>query len=383
MTTRMRLTREELYRLVWSKPVQDVAADLAISGTGLKKICETFAVPTPPRGYWAQIGTRKVSAKPALPPRRPGMSHLAIDTRPHWSNDNAYLEAIIAEPVFAPPQFEDTLKDVEARLRKQFPRRIPIRPLTTPHRALASLLARDAKREGSILSFDRPKFVGPFESRRMRLLNSLFAAVTALGAKVQIVSGVARSISIKVEGEWVSLKVDHPQAKPNRWNQIEVHGGDDDTLRLEIPELKGERIERWVWTDSAERRLEQDLPDIVVMIFLAAEAQYRRKTAARFEHDQRSRDDARKELERRKEEAIRREQERRAEVQRANRKKLLQLASDHRAAEDIRALISAVRMRRREVEGVDAWLRWAEGVADGLDPLSDLGFVTAGAADSQ
>lgn len=375
----MRLTREELYRLVWSKPVQDVAADLAISGTGLKKICETFAVPTPPRGYWAQTGKRRVSAKPALPPRRPGMSHLAIDTRPHWSNDNAYLEAIIAEPIYAPLQFEDSLKDVEARLRKAFPRRVPIRPLTTPHRALASLLARDAKREGSILSWDRPKFVGPLESRRMRLLNSLFATLSTLGAKVQLLSGVARSISVKIEGQWVSLKVDHPQAKPNHWNQVDIHGGDDDTLRLEIPDLKGERVERWVWCDSPDRRLEQDLPDVVVMMFVAAEAQYRRTTIARFERDQTSRDDARKELERRKEEAIRKERERRAELERANRKKLVQLASDHRTAEEIRAFIAAVRRRGRDVEGADGWLEWAATVADGLDPLSDLRFLAPSA----
>lgn len=33
------LTRRELYDLVWSKPLRDVAADLGISDVGLAKVC--------------------------------------------------------------------------------------------------------------------------------------------------------------------------------------------------------------------------------------------------------------------------------------------------------------------------------------------------------
>jgi hypothetical protein len=32
-----------------------VAAEFGVTGTGLAKICERYAIPTPPRGYWAKL----------------------------------------------------------------------------------------------------------------------------------------------------------------------------------------------------------------------------------------------------------------------------------------------------------------------------------------
>lgn len=51
----MKLSRRELYELIWSKPVEKVAEDFGISGRGLAKICERHRIPSPPRGYWARL----------------------------------------------------------------------------------------------------------------------------------------------------------------------------------------------------------------------------------------------------------------------------------------------------------------------------------------
>jgi hypothetical protein len=48
------LTRQELYDLVWSKPIIKLAQEFGLSDVGLAKICERHRVPTPPRGYWAK-----------------------------------------------------------------------------------------------------------------------------------------------------------------------------------------------------------------------------------------------------------------------------------------------------------------------------------------
>jgi hypothetical protein len=50
-----RLTREELYERVWSKPTTKVAKELAISDVALAKICNKLNVPKPPLGYWRQV----------------------------------------------------------------------------------------------------------------------------------------------------------------------------------------------------------------------------------------------------------------------------------------------------------------------------------------
>jgi len=59
------LTRRELYDLVWARPMMHVAAQFGVTGTGLAKICERYAIPTPPRGYWAKLQHgKKVKQEP-------------------------------------------------------------------------------------------------------------------------------------------------------------------------------------------------------------------------------------------------------------------------------------------------------------------------------
>src|SRR5579859_1272616 len=57
------LTRRELYDLVWSKPLRDVATDLGISDVGLAKVCERHRVPRPEQGYWNKINAGKPAKK--------------------------------------------------------------------------------------------------------------------------------------------------------------------------------------------------------------------------------------------------------------------------------------------------------------------------------
>lgn len=52
MTQPITLSRRELYDLVWSKPMREVAAQLGISDVGLAKVCERHRVPRPEQGYW-------------------------------------------------------------------------------------------------------------------------------------------------------------------------------------------------------------------------------------------------------------------------------------------------------------------------------------------
>jgi integrase len=61
------LTREDLYRRVWSNPVESVARELGISGRGLAKICARFEIPVPPRGYWAKLAAGKRAPEIPLP----------------------------------------------------------------------------------------------------------------------------------------------------------------------------------------------------------------------------------------------------------------------------------------------------------------------------
>lgn len=51
----MKISREELYDLVWKEPMITVCKRFGISDNGLRKHCKKMNIPTPPLGYWAKL----------------------------------------------------------------------------------------------------------------------------------------------------------------------------------------------------------------------------------------------------------------------------------------------------------------------------------------
>lgn len=66
-----RLTRVQLYELVWSTPATKLVKTLGVSDVAIAKRCRRLGVPRPQRGYWAKLESGKACAKPALPPKPP------------------------------------------------------------------------------------------------------------------------------------------------------------------------------------------------------------------------------------------------------------------------------------------------------------------------
>lgn len=50
----IKITRKELYDLVWSEPMISIAKKYKISDNGLRKICIRLEIPTPSFGYWVK-----------------------------------------------------------------------------------------------------------------------------------------------------------------------------------------------------------------------------------------------------------------------------------------------------------------------------------------
>jgi len=63
------LTRQELYDLVWSKPMKAAAASVSMSSGSLNRICHRHGVPMPPRGYWTSLQAGHPVQKTPLPAR--------------------------------------------------------------------------------------------------------------------------------------------------------------------------------------------------------------------------------------------------------------------------------------------------------------------------
>jgi hypothetical protein len=68
----MRITREDLYREIWTEPATKIARRYDVSSSYLARVCEGLNVPHPPRGYWARKAVGETIQIPALPPATPG-----------------------------------------------------------------------------------------------------------------------------------------------------------------------------------------------------------------------------------------------------------------------------------------------------------------------
>lgn len=64
--SRLQGRREELFQLVWSRPSEQVAEIMGISGVALSKRCLKLGVPKPPRGYWARYRNKPDRPIPPL-----------------------------------------------------------------------------------------------------------------------------------------------------------------------------------------------------------------------------------------------------------------------------------------------------------------------------
>jgi len=54
------VSRAELERLVWTKPVSQLAAEFGVSGVGIANRCKKWAIARPPRGFWLRVKSGKI-----------------------------------------------------------------------------------------------------------------------------------------------------------------------------------------------------------------------------------------------------------------------------------------------------------------------------------
>lgn len=75
----VRLTRQQLYRWLWTTPAERIAEVIGISGSTLAKTCRRNDVPTPARGYWRKLQTgQSVPATPLPNPEDIRLTSLEV-----------------------------------------------------------------------------------------------------------------------------------------------------------------------------------------------------------------------------------------------------------------------------------------------------------------
>lgn len=86
MTVQKTIERAWLYKEMWKRPATKIAAELGISSSALKRICDAMDIPTPMVGHWQKKEYGKKVSTPKLPPLREGI-------KTSWTIDYANSKA--------------------------------------------------------------------------------------------------------------------------------------------------------------------------------------------------------------------------------------------------------------------------------------------------
>lgn len=358
-----KITREEIFDAVWSRPMVQVARDYGISDVGLKKICKKMAVPTPGRGYWRRKEQGYKVTTPKLP-KLPAncVSEVSISSTPK----------AIANPPTSEQLPEGLAKALEAAKKDT-----ELHPLVL--RASESLAKTKADEKGllrpqakMIISVSvSPKGL----DRALAAADCLIKVMEGLGNQVRIDTEKTPKLRVTVSDEELGISIEEkvssrpyePKPSDKRkspWQhpRYEYEATGQLTLRVcgDLP--YGLRTS---WSDGKRQRIEEIVEKIVCGIYAAAKAQ----TQKRIDDVQRARE---WEEERRRSEELQRL--RRLETQRG--KHLEKLAGQYETAVRIRRFVEAVERDAERLSGITVqgmefaeWLEWAKKFVEQVDPM--------------
>jgi hypothetical protein len=384
----IRLSRQDLYELAWSKPMSDLAKDFGISDVALAKRLRKLGVPAPGRGYWARVAAGQTPHRPALP-RQKGVE--------------SDVPAVHVPPPDRPADMDDDHANVESDAVRQRINALVVVPTTDLRNAVAAV-KRTARRlkhsDAATLAFERGEKTGPIvdmsmsrevTDRALRLADMFLRAAQELGwsfvmpapeksttdsdARDESTSRGPAVGQLVVEGEPIGFRIEErmkdvprePTArevareKREYWYHApRVNSVATGSLRLVRVEVEYGR--RQSWHDRGSRHIEDKIPDILRgFLDLALELKARRAQRERRRREYEEAERKRQALETRRQ---------------VNTELIAQLETQAGAWYRARILRAYVRALRRVGsfkvdsggEPID-FLVWATRYVDAMDPL--------------
>ena len=383
-----RLSRKELYDLVWSEPLRTLCSRFGISDVALKKTCARSEIPTPDRGYWAKKDAGKPTFQVALPIRPPGMDDqvLIAAGQSYWYQDRKKEELL--GPLPPPPEFLESIEAVRERIVKVIGKVSVPREVRVWHPAIDRLLkeAETLREEqhGSPypMSWKELRSDSPVGRRRLRILNSLFLAVGRMNGKPSFYGHEAREYHVSFYQQHVRITLDQPKQLIRRGQVNDSTGSNDGKLSLSIHEGPNTETALKTWQDSDEGKLETQMTEVAVEIVLTAEIRYRERAVRQYQWRVERKAELEEEDRQRKLAAERAEKERQKRIEQARIDRLLRDAAAFQQAGQIRRYVEAIRLAQSRnktstCEEFERWSRWALAQADRIDPAIGGSFLVA------
>jgi hypothetical protein len=377
-----RLSRRQLYDLVWSEPLRTLSIRFGISDVALKKTCQRASIPSPERGYWARKEAGKKTLVPRLPERLPAMEdEVLLGGGPQYGYRRWTREELLS-PTPPPPEFNASLEAVRKHIAKIIGSVAVSRNVRVWHPAIQSLLKEDEARREEQHAFsssgDKHFFDSPLERRRLRLLNSLFTSIgkfngTALPEKD------ARKASLSFYNQHLILSLAPSKEVPRR-NGTAPNKNGENRLILSILESWGSDKEMRAWQDDDHSKLERKMTEIAVEVVLLAEVRYREAVVRQYHWRIERKAEFEEEDRRRLIEAERTNRERLKRLEEARVNHLLSDAAAFQQASAIREYVAKIQRAQSlsltvSTEELQRWIEWALAQADRIDPSIGDAFV--------
>lgn len=406
----LRLSREDLYELTWSKPMSELAEDFGISDVALAKRCRRLGIPVPGRGYWARVHAGQTPYRPKLPSREPqwhdqgaltvaasedvASVDVSSEDAANDMSDAAWLAERTAfeerpENRIEVPEVTRTWDSViravrdeletaasEMRESKKAAERYKKRPDWRSPDADASWRWRSSEDRGQRL-WDTHKSVafrvslGTYK-RALAITNALAIAANAREFDVREDEVLGRLV---FAGHNAEIQMRITEQLEVKYRPRIGYDGKKEQERYKVPtgrlriSLQVGYSEGPSFEDRENHQLESRLNHVFIAMYCLVVKRWKRDRASRAA-ELRAREAERISAEK---ERVRAERERKALQERRRRKRLSREARRWAEANRLRAYVAYVQSvspRSDEQSSLSDWAIWALAVADVVDPVA-------------
>lgn len=371
------ISRDELYRLVWTEPMTKVAPRFGLSDVGMAKLCKRYDIPRPPAGYWAQNQAGKAPEQIPLPPLK-DESLQVIEFAPRTVES--------PPPVRTPPDrvTDPHLKNLIAFELDPDHKILVSDSLNKPHSFVASTKAAMIDTTAHRQNLHTPRWThdGPRLDisvskeaipRALRLMDALIKAFEQRGHKLAFNKNEHhKEVRFVILSEQLKLRLREktkmvrttPTEQKQDWYSRRVNYVPTGEFELQLHRKDWGLPER-TWKDLKRAKVEEQLNDVMIEMIVAVEVE-RNWRRQREEDERQEREEQARRWQREKEK--RQEQQKVAELE--------QLVGNWKRAAEIRDFITQVKTsftaRDTSIEPgseLDQWMQWALKFAASIDPL--------------
>jgi hypothetical protein len=343
------ITRKDLYNLIWSKPVTQIAKDFGISDVGVAKICKKLNIPKPGLGFWAKKQHGKRTRQKPLPALKIGDPDSYTIKGSMDPNLNLTSEFIEKQKIFEGRQIN--IVSVKQALRNPHP--LVQQSMTR----LGQGYTYQSRYRGGRSCLDIT--VGKDSIRRsLLIMDALVKAMGKRGFPVSINDDHRDNTFALINDQAISFcifessrQIPNPKRETDRWeNRYEYMPTGKLTLKIKNYYQGQKSI-----SDGKTQRLENKLNDFIILMVKASEIVIiRRKVREQREKE------SQKKVQIEREVALKKQEEQEM------LNKLFNNAETWNKCVLARQYIKAVAANSGGGE-VDSWIAWAGGQVDRLE----------------